>query len=79
MTIELFRNKYKREIFRAGIVNVLHLKDTVKITAYNHIVAVKTNRNSIHRASTKTISSHDDNPRSWIKGSDHSQKIGYEI
>ena len=29
--------------------------------------AVKSNRVSIHCASTKTISNHDDNPRSWIK------------
>ena len=29
--------------------------------------AVMTNRYSIHRTSTQTISNHDDNPRSWIK------------
>ena len=31
------------------------------------LYAVKTNRDSIHRASTKTLSNHDGNPRSWIK------------
>ena len=44
-------------------VNTIPWKSQLTIILY----AVKSNRVSIHRASTKTISNHDDNPRSWIK------------